>query len=114
MKPTEARPLGGAAAGVEPPGAEPSYESLRPELEATRKRLASLEAERRDDAQKLAFLSSLLRNLPGLGAAFAYAASSFLVDLIGARATFVLAGVGTFAVLLLLVPIRVSFLRDSP
>lgn len=40
-----------------------------------------------------------------LGAAFAYAAGSFLVGLIGARATFVVAGVGTFAVLLLLVPV---------
>jgi MFS family permease len=39
-----------------------------------------------------------------LGVAFAYAVGSFLVSLIGARATFVLAGVGTFAVLLLLVP----------
>jgi MFS family permease len=39
-----------------------------------------------------------------LGAAFAYAAGSFLAGLIGARATFVLAGVGTFAVLLLLLP----------
>jgi MFS family permease len=39
-----------------------------------------------------------------LGAAFAYAVGSFLVGLIGARATFVLAGVGTLAVLLLLVP----------
>ncbi len=39
-----------------------------------------------------------------LGAAFAYTLGSFLVGLVGARATFVLAGVGTFAVLLLLVP----------
>jgi MFS family permease len=39
-----------------------------------------------------------------LGAAFAYTVGSFMVGLIGARATFVLAGVGTFAVLLLLVP----------
>ncbi len=39
-----------------------------------------------------------------LGAAFAYTAGSFSVELIGARATFVLAGVATFAVLLVLVP----------
>jgi MFS family permease len=38
------------------------------------------------------------------GAAIAYAGGSFLVDQVGARATFVLAGVGTFAVLLVLVP----------
>ncbi|MEV5716785.1 MFS transporter [Amycolatopsis mediterranei] len=38
-----------------------------------------------------------------LGAAFAYALGSFLVDAAGARATFVLAGTGTFLVLLLLV-----------
>ncbi|MFI6820548.1 MFS transporter [Micromonospora sp. NPDC050187] len=38
-----------------------------------------------------------------LGAASAYAGGSFLVSLIGARATFVLAGVGTLAALLLLV-----------
>lgn len=39
-----------------------------------------------------------------LGAAFAYTLGSFLVGLVGARTTFVLAGVGTFAVLLVLVP----------
>lgn len=39
-----------------------------------------------------------------LGAAFAYTAGSFLVGLVGARATFVLAGAGTVAVLLVLVP----------
>ncbi|WP_143268921.1 MFS transporter [Amycolatopsis vastitatis] len=39
-----------------------------------------------------------------LGAAFAYAAGSFVVGVAGARATFVLAGAGTFSVLLLLVP----------
>jgi MFS family permease len=39
-----------------------------------------------------------------LGAAFAYTSGSFLVGLAGARATFVLAGAGTFLVLLLLVP----------
>jgi MFS family permease len=39
-----------------------------------------------------------------LGAAFAYTSGSFLVSLVGARATFVLAGAGTFLVLLLLVP----------
>ncbi|MFF1615877.1 MFS transporter, partial [Amycolatopsis sp. NPDC058278] len=38
-----------------------------------------------------------------LGAAFAYALGSFLVGVAGARATFVLAGTGTFLVLLLLV-----------
>ncbi|WP_146073559.1 MFS transporter [Amycolatopsis sp. CA-126428] len=38
-----------------------------------------------------------------LGAAFAYALGSFLVGVVGARATFVLAGTGTFLVLLLLV-----------
>ncbi|GHF31780.1 hypothetical protein GCM10017566_00260 [Amycolatopsis bartoniae] len=36
------------------------------------------------------------------GAAFAYALGSFLIGLAGARATFVLAGIGTFAVLILL------------
>jgi MFS family permease len=39
-----------------------------------------------------------------LGAAFAYTLGSFLVGLVGARATFVVAGAGTFAVLLVLVP----------
>jgi MFS family permease len=39
-----------------------------------------------------------------LGAGFAYMAGGLLVNLIGARATFVLAGAGTLAVLLVLVP----------
>jgi MFS family permease len=39
-----------------------------------------------------------------LGAAFAYVAGSLSVELLGARATFVLAGLATFAVLLLLIP----------
>jgi PAS domain S-box-containing protein len=64
MKPVEARPLAGAPADQEPPGAEPSYESLKAELCAAREKLRALEAERQEDSQKLAFLSSLLRNLP--------------------------------------------------
>lgn len=39
-----------------------------------------------------------------LGAGLAYAAGALLVDLFGARTTFVLAGAGTLAVLLVLVP----------
>ncbi|MEV6644228.1 MFS transporter [Amycolatopsis sp. NPDC051371] len=39
-----------------------------------------------------------------LGAAFAYTVGSFLVGVVGSRATFVLAGTGTFLVLLLLIP----------
>ena len=50
-----------------------------------------------------------------LGAACAYTVGSFLVGLVGARATFVLAGVGTFAVLLVLVPaLRRHPHGDSP
>ncbi|WP_405779117.1 MFS transporter [Streptomyces sp. NBC_00859] len=40
-----------------------------------------------------------------LGAAFAYLAGGLLVNLVGARATFVLAGAGTLAVLLVLAPV---------
>lgn len=42
-----------------------------------------------------------------LGAAAAYAADSFMVGLAGPRTTFVLAGIGTFAVLLVLVPVLI-------
>ena len=45
-----------------------------------------------------------------LGAGFAYLAGGLSVNLIGARVTFVLAGAGTLAVLLVLVPV----LRHSP
>lgn len=48
-----------------------------------------------------------------LGAAFAYTAGSFLVGFVGARATFVVAGIGTFAVLLLLVPALRPQLNDN-
>jgi two-component system cell cycle sensor histidine kinase/response regulator CckA len=64
MKPVEVRPLTGAPGDQEPLGAEPSYESLRAEVRVLREKVRSLEAERREDGQKLALLSSLLQNLP--------------------------------------------------
>lgn len=48
-----------------------------------------------------------------LGAAFSYAAGSLSVELMGARATFVLAGLATFAVLLLLGPTLARLPRSS-
>lgn len=49
-----------------------------------------------------------------LGAGLAYAANGLLVDLIGARTTFVLAGAGTLAVLLILVPVLRRQPHDDP
>jgi MFS family permease len=48
-----------------------------------------------------------------LGAAVAYAAGSLMVNMVGTRTAFVLAGIGTFAVLFLLVPVVNRQARDQ-